>query len=99
MPEQHQRPPLIAHPAERVRAGPHLTVRLRPVDALRPVPRALAGRPDVDDPLKPVNRGNSAKDWYYYGGLTLSYKINGAGQDRYARGGRRGKNIGCPTNF
>lgn len=40
------------------------------------------------------NRGGPFKDWYYIGGVTLSFDIGGSGG--YGRRGS-GRNIGCPT--
>lgn len=48
-------------------------------------------------PAKGEQRGGSKnKDWYYFGGLHLTYRIGG----EPARGGREGKRskFGCPSN-
>lgn len=50
-----------------------------------------AGDDGVPNPT--YNRGGKYKDWYYMGGVTLSFEVGGGGY-----GGRRsGRNIGCPT--
>jgi len=37
-----------------------------------------------------------AKDWYYFTGLTLSFRL-GAGEGGGGRGGRGGRKVGCPA--
>lgn len=55
----------------------------------------LIAGPEVGD----VNykRGGEFKDWYYFGGVTVSFFLDG-GNSRGSLGGRkRGKVLGCPT--
>lgn len=39
-------------------------------------------------------RGGDADDWYYFGGATLSFRLNGTGG---RRGYQNGKSMGCPV--
>lgn len=55
---------------------------------------ASLSNPTLKDPEQDeliYTRGSAAKDWYYIGSITLSFKIGGGGL------GRSGKGIGCPT--
>lgn len=58
---------------------------------------ATISEPTIDistgDADTTYSRGGKYKDWYYIGGMTLSFDIGGGGNGR--RGS--GRNIGCPT--
>lgn len=58
---------------------------------------ALISGPEVGDVS--YKRGGEFNDWYYMGGITVSYIIDGGGGrgSRLLGGRRRGKAIGCPT--
>ena len=57
---------------------------------------ARLSNPTLKDP-SPDNadyrRGGDFKDWYYFGGITLSFRLQGNGGGGFGRG----KGIGCPT--
>lgn len=49
-------------------------------------------------PAAGTKRGNpNTKDWYYFSGITLSYRLF-AREANYGAGGRGGKDLGCPKN-
>lgn len=57
---------------------------------------AQLSRPTVEDPSPDLNysRGGEFNDWYYIGGLSIAFKLNGSGR----RGGlNSGRGMGCPT--
>ncbi len=45
-------------------------------------------------PLDGVQRGGSKKDWYYFTGLTASFRLGGNSGNG---GGKKGSKMGCPT--
>ncbi|MCO6476268.1 MAG: outer membrane beta-barrel protein [Phaeodactylibacter sp.] len=56
---------------------------------------ARLSRPTLKDPgpeTADYRRGGAFNDWYYFGGLALSFRLQGGGG-----GFGRGKGIGCPT--
>ncbi len=56
---------------------------------------ARLSNPTLKDPSPETadyRRGGEFNDWYYFGGLTLSFRLQGGGG-----GFGRGKGIGCPT--
>ncbi|MCO6493979.1 MAG: outer membrane beta-barrel protein [Phaeodactylibacter sp.] len=57
---------------------------------------ARLSNPTLKDPgpeTADYRRGGDFKDWYYFGGLTLSFRLQGNGGGGFGRG----KGIGCPT--
>lgn len=57
---------------------------------------ASLSNPTLKDPSPETanyRRGGEFDDWYYFGGLTLSFRLQGSGGGGFGRG----KGIGCPT--
>ena len=57
---------------------------------------ATLSNPTLKDPSPDTadyRRGGEFKDWYYFGGLTLSFRLQGNGGGGFGSG----KGIGCPT--
>ena len=60
------------------------------------VPGERPGYPDVGFPAKGVERGGpSKKDWYYFTGIHLTFRLGGGYGKTFSSGGKR--NYGCPT--
>lgn len=58
---------------------------------------AALSNPSIVDPdanSDAYRRGGQYDDWYYFGGVMLSFRLNGTGG---GRGWGSGKGIGCPT--
>jgi hypothetical protein len=61
------------------------------------VPGDNPNYPDAGYPIKDSQRGNpETKDWYYFTGIHLTFRLNN-GDGRSGAGGRRA-GYGCPTN-
>jgi opacity protein-like surface antigen len=61
------------------------------------VPGETQNYPDVGYPVKNAERGNpKTKDWYYFTGLHLTFRIGGGYGKTFASGGKKG--YGCPSN-
>lgn len=82
------------------------TIYINQADLLRdrgPQAVDLAFRGDEIDPAavfpsKGQQRGGAInKDWYYFGGLHLTYRIGGESEHSAGRGGKKSK-FGCPSN-
>lgn len=61
------------------------------------VPGEVTNYPDIGYPAKNADRGNpDTKDWYYFTGLHLTFRLGGGYGKTYASGKNRG--YGCPSN-
>jgi len=59
-------------------------------------PGERPGYPDVGFPVKGVERGGpSKKDWYYFTGIHLTFRLGGGYGSTFASGGKR--QYGCPV--
>jgi hypothetical protein len=59
---------------------------------------AQLSNPTLNEPEENTtySRGGQYDDWYYIGGLSFSFRLNGSGSG-YGRRRYDGRNIGCPT--